>query len=66
MRSTSTERMRRLRAKLKLERQVLGCLAVGLSPDAVLAEVRSTLNAARAAKLFVECHHDLGDGRLAS
>lgn len=64
--STSTERMRRLRAKLKLESQLLECLAVGLSPDVVLAEVRSTLRAARVAKLFVERHDDRGDGRLAA
>ncbi|NJD23899.1 MAG: hypothetical protein FIB06_00680 [Betaproteobacteria bacterium] len=51
--ATSTERMRRHRAKLKVESAILEALRLGVDPAVLLADVRITL----------KCAVDAGIGR---
>ena len=57
---TSTERMRRHRAKLKLEETVLRCLDLGVDPAVILADVKLTIQCADRAGMVVR-HVDRSD-----
>lgn len=63
--ASSTERMRKHRAKLKLEAVVLRCLELGVDSAVILADVKETIDCAKKAQLFVERHHDLRDALAA-